>query len=96
MSQAAFKRESAGRAEARPTDAVEARGFEPRSEIRFTTASTCVAHYSMFPPAGQWTADRRMIPLELRPLAEDAPSRLSRICDTRDVAPGGLHLGHSA
>src|SRR5689334_9932846 len=57
---------------------VEARGFEPRSELRSTTASTCVALRSMFPSAGRRTADCRMIPLEFRPLAEDAPGDYPR------------------
>jgi len=35
---------------------VEARGFEPRSETRSTTASTCVFHWLRSPAAGQWTA----------------------------------------
>lgn len=32
---------------------VEARGVEPRSETRFTTASTCVSHRLRSPYAGQ-------------------------------------------
>jgi len=43
---------------------VEARGFEPRSENRSTTASTCVVHQLMFPSAGRWTTDCRMSPPE--------------------------------
>ena len=38
------------------TQLVEARGFEPRSETRFTTASTCVSHRLRSPYAGQWAA----------------------------------------
>lgn len=32
---------------------MEARGFEPRSEMRFTTASTCVVYRLRSPDAGQ-------------------------------------------
>jgi len=35
---------------------VEARGFEPRSETEFTTASTCVSHRLRSPAAGRWAA----------------------------------------
>jgi hypothetical protein len=67
------KDKSVERANAHSTDSldttnsysVEARGFEPRSEIRSTTASTCVVHRSVFPSAGRWTADCRMSPLDL-------------------------------
>ncbi len=45
---------------------VEARGFEPRSETRFTTASTCVVHRLMSPVAGQWTAHPRTSSLKFR------------------------------
>ena len=51
---------------------MEARGIEPRSEIRSTTASTCVVHRLRSPAAGQWTAHCWTSLLELRPLPEDA------------------------
>jgi hypothetical protein len=41
---------------------MEARGIEPRSETRTTTASTCVVHRWIFPPAGRQTTHRRMSP----------------------------------
>src|SRR5688500_18826901 len=53
---------------------MEARGIEPRSETRSTTASTCVAHRLMSPAAGRWAAYVWMSPLNLRPAPEDATS----------------------
>jgi len=38
---------------------VEARGFEPRSEIRSTTASTCVSRWLRSPETGQRAAHPR-------------------------------------
>src|SRR5436853_7807269 len=51
---------------------MEARGFEPRSETRSTTASTCVFHRLRSPAAGQWTAHFWTSLLKLRRLPEDA------------------------
>jgi hypothetical protein len=52
---------------------VEARGFEPRSEKGFTTASTCVVRRLRSPVAGRRTAHYRTSLLKLRRTAEDAP-----------------------
>ncbi len=51
---------------------MEARGFEPRSEVRFTTASTCVVHRLVSPAAGQWTAHYWTSLLNFRRPPEDA------------------------
>lgn len=51
---------------------MEARGFEPRSEIGSTTASTCVAHHSGSPETGRQAADSRTSLLESRPSPEGA------------------------
>src|SRR5213596_4423008 len=51
---------------------VEARGFEPRSETRSTTASTCVFHRLRSPAAGQWTAHFWTSLLNFCRLPEDA------------------------
>src|SRR5256714_13099162 len=51
---------------------VEARGFEPRSETRSTTASTCVFHRLRSPAACQWTAHLWTSLLKFRRLTEDA------------------------
>jgi hypothetical protein len=51
---------------------MEARGFEPRSETRSTTASTCVFHRLRSPAAGQWTAHFWTSLLEFRQSSEDA------------------------
>src|ERR687886_3043913 len=53
-------------------DRMEARGIEPRSETRSTTASTCVAHRLRSPAAGQWAAHCWTSLLEFRPAPEDA------------------------
>src|SRR5687768_7805554 len=76
--------------------AVEARGFEPRSENRFTTASTCVAH--QFDVSVSWPMDRRLPdePTGSRSLAAGAPEDLSRFCDTCGAASGELPHRHSA
>lgn len=46
---------------------VEARGFEPRSETRSTTAPTCVAHRLMSAETGQWAAHSCTSLLKFRP-----------------------------
>ena len=51
---------------------MEARGIEPRSETRFTTASTCVVHRLRSPAAGRWTAYCWTSLLSLRLPLEDA------------------------
>ena len=51
---------------------VEARGFEPRSEIRSTTAPTCVAHRLRSAETGQWAAHSCTSLLEFRPAPRGA------------------------
>jgi len=53
---------------------VEARGFEPRSETRFTTASTCVSHRLRSPDAGQWAAHGWTSLLSFRRMPEGVTS----------------------
>src|SRR6476661_9314840 len=52
---------------------MEARGIEPRSENRSTTASTCVAHRLRSPVAGRWAAHYWTSSLFFRPAPESAP-----------------------
>lgn len=51
---------------------MEARGFEPRSEIRSTTAPTCVARRLGSPETGQRAAHPRTSLQEFRPAREGA------------------------
>src|ERR687890_523674 len=51
---------------------MEARGIEPRSENRSTTASTCVAHQLRSPGAGRQATHPWTSSLEFRPTAESA------------------------
>ena len=52
---------------------MEARGIEPRSETRSTTASTCVAHQLRSPGAGRQATHSWTSSLFFRPAAESAP-----------------------
>jgi len=52
---------------------MEARGIEPRSENRSTTASTCVAHQLRSPGAGRQATHSWTSSLFFRPAPESAP-----------------------
>ena len=52
---------------------MEARGIEPRSETRSTTASTCVAHQLRSPGAGRQATHSWTSSLFFRPAPESAP-----------------------
>ena len=52
---------------------MEARGIEPRSENRSTTASTCVAYQLRSPGAGRQATHPWTSSLEFRPAPESAP-----------------------
>ena len=52
---------------------MEARGIEPRSETRSTTASTCVAHQLRSPGAGRQATHSWTSSLFFRPVPESAP-----------------------
>ena len=70
---------------------VEARGVEPRSEIRSTTASTCVARRLGSAVTGRRAAHYCTSLLRISPSVKRPDARLSRYCDTRNAASGGLH-----
>ncbi len=70
---------------------VEARGVEPRSEIRSTTASTCVARRLGSAATGRRAAHCCTSLLGVSPGAKRRDAGLSRYCDTPGAASGGLH-----
>lgn len=75
---------------------MEARGVEPRSEIRSTTASTCVARRLRSAVTGQRAAHYCTSLLGISPCVKRRDAELSRYCDTRDAASGRLHREQGA
>jgi len=75
-------------------DEVEARGFEPRSENRSTTVSTCVSRWLRSPATGQRAAHLRTSLLEFRPTPEGATSDYPDIAIPAAPPRAGFISGH--
>jgi hypothetical protein len=73
---------------------VEARGFEPRSEKRSTTVSTCVSRRLRSPATGQRAAHRRTSLLEFRSTTEGAPPSYPDIAIPAAPPRAGFNSGH--
>jgi hypothetical protein len=73
---------------------VEARGFEPRSENRSTTVSTCVSRRLRSPTTGQRAAHRRTSLLKFRPMPEGVTPDYPDIAIPAAPPRAGFNSGH--
>lgn len=73
---------------------VEARGFEPRSENRSTTVSTCVSRRLRSPTTGQRAAHRRTSLLRFRPTPEGVTPDYPDIAIPAAPPRAGFNSGH--
>lgn len=73
---------------------MEARGFEPRSENRSTTVSTCVSRRLRSPTTGQRAAHRRTSLLKFRPTPEGVTPDYPDIAIPAAPPRAGFNSGH--